>query len=347
VAMNCNSCGADSQPQENQNSWVCEYCNATNFDKAFLNTKINEKSSNDNPNLDFAIHSYESKNYDQAIVHLDKLINEDPANLKGHVMRSIVLAKVLSDSNYEKNLKLILSSLSYVEKKNPENEFLKIGKQDVFNHIAEFYINAVDEADQKMDKILYAYSSTSVAKASLKVMPELEKLGKYTDIFLKLENNVNNIKLKIQVFFNLKKVILKHNKNISSSESIDFSGSMDQIVSIMEKIKIEHSSIYNEIENIYNGVNKEIKNNLPKGESGCFIATATMGNHDHSTVLELRSFRDNYLQKRSWGRKFTNFYYQYGPYPASIIAKSSVLRLISYLTLIKPLTFIVKTFFKK
>jgi hypothetical protein len=77
-------------------------------------------------------------------------------------------------------------------------------------------------------------------------------------------------------------------------------------------------------------------------DGGCFIATATMGDYDHPVVLELREFRDQYLLERNWGKKFTECYYKFGPYPAKVISQSNLLKKISYIFIVKPLSFIVK-----
>jgi len=252
----CNSCGAESKLKDNVNSWSCDYCGATNYHKEFLDVKINEKTNDNNPNLDYAIHSYENNNYNQSIRHLEKLLSDDPSNLRGHIMKSIVLGKTLSESNYEKNLSLIKSSISYVEKKDSKNEFLRLGKQDTFNNIAEFYLTMIFELDDKMKKILYAFSSTNVAKAHLKIIPILKELGYYTLSFLEMEQSVNNIKLKIQVFLKMEEVILKHNKKIGG-KNIDFSGSLEILSSKIGEIKNKYPDIYNE----YNKNSKKSTNN--------------------------------------------------------------------------------------
>lgn len=80
---------------------------------------------------------------------------------------------------------------------------------------------------------------------------------------------------------------------------------------------------------------EEAKKSDKKG--GCFVATATMGNYNHPTVLELRQFRDQYLSKRLWGKAFIKIYYKIGPYPAALIKKSYILRKISLHFIIDPL----------
>ena len=78
------------------------------------------------------------------------------------------------------------------------------------------------------------------------------------------------------------------------------------------------------------------------GTGGCFIATAAMGDYDHPVVMDLRMFRDNWLLKREWGVKFTNWYYTHGPKAARIIDKSFMLRKLIFILLVKPLQIITK-----
>jgi ribosomal protein L7/L12 len=77
-------------------------------------------------------------------------------------------------------------------------------------------------------------------------------------------------------------------------------------------------------------------------KSGCFIATATMGDYDHPVVMDLRMFRDNWLLKRDWGVRFTNWYYTHGPKAAHIIEKSFFLRRLTFIFVVKPLQIITK-----
>lgn len=81
--------------------------------------------------------------------------------------------------------------------------------------------------------------------------------------------------------------------------------------------------------------------------SGCFIATATMGDYNNPTVIQLRHFRDNYLAKKDWGRSFIDSYCKYSPYIAILISKSTFLKSVSYILLIKPLKHITKWLLKK
>lgn len=75
-------------------------------------------------------------------------------------------------------------------------------------------------------------------------------------------------------------------------------------------------------------------------KSGCFIATATMGSYDHSEVLELRHFRDNWILQKSWGVSFVKWYYHYGSIAAKYIEKSVILKKICYLFIVSPLVYL-------
>ena len=48
-------------------------------------------------------------------------------------------------------------------------------------------------------------------------------------------------------------------------------------------------------------------------KSGCFIATAVYGDHDHAQVMALRQFRDRSLMPHLLGRAFVRTYYRVSP----------------------------------
>lgn len=81
-------------------------------------------------------------------------------------------------------------------------------------------------------------------------------------------------------------------------------------------------------------------------KSGCFVATAVYGDYDHPVILDLRFFRDNYLDKKKRGKVFISWYYKHSPRWANIIMRNRVLRLLVLISIIKPFHFIITLFYK-
>jgi len=91
---------------------------------------------------------------------------------------------------------------------------------------------------------------------------------------------------------------------------------------------------------INNARNPDKKSAQTSEGGGCFIATATMGDYDDPMVLELRKFRDNWILKRTWGKKFVELYYYYGFIASEYIASNLILRKLSFYFIVKPVYFI-------
>ena len=77
------------------------------------------------------------------------------------------------------------------------------------------------------------------------------------------------------------------------------------------------------------------------GGGGCFIATAAFGTYDHSSVIILRDFRDNFLLENSYGKWFVKQYYSYSPLIADCIAKNRISRFLVQLLLLPLLVFAI------
>jgi uncharacterized repeat protein (TIGR02543 family) len=69
-------------------------------------------------------------------------------------------------------------------------------------------------------------------------------------------------------------------------------------------------------------------------KKGCFIATAAYGSRLHPYVETLQEFRDKYLMPSRIGRMLVDFYYEYSPYIAELIARHKVLRAVVRLSLL-------------
>lgn len=56
---------------------------------------------------------------------------------------------------------------------------------------------------------------------------------------------------------------------------------------------------------------KQVGKTISTATDGCYIATMAYGDYDHPQVMELRKFRDEFLNKSVLGRSFIRFYYKH------------------------------------
>lgn len=114
---------------------------------------------------------------------------------------------------------------------------------------------------------------------------------------------------------------------ISGEKFCDFEGKK------LENFKLMCRQFYN---NYYDDTKyiDALRKKVKSSSSGCFIATAAMGDYNHPVVMDLRVFRDNWLLKRNWGVKFTSWYYTQGPKAANVIEKSLLLKKITFYTIV-------------
>lgn len=152
---------------------------------------------------------------------------------------------------------------------------------------------------------------------------EFLSLGVFIDINLTVINE-NKTEINIEIrrkigTFDQNYEVTKANEHITTLISI-----------LSELIILSDSEFENKLKNT----------SVPK--SGCFIATAALGDYDHPIVKDLRLFRDNWLLKRQWGISFTKWYYKHGPKAANIIDKSTLIKKITFILIIKPLHLLTK-----
>lgn len=81
---------------------------------------------------------------------------------------------------------------------------------------------------------------------------------------------------------------------------------------------------------------KELTGTRPRVKTGCFIATATLGNANHPSVRALQQFRDECLERHCWGRAFVTVYYCCAPPFARVLERSPWLKSVSRRFLVQP-----------
>jgi hypothetical protein len=80
-------------------------------------------------------------------------------------------------------------------------------------------------------------------------------------------------------------------------------------------------------------------------KKSCFIATAACQSCGHPIVVDLRKFRDEYLEKNQFGRMFICFYYKHGPKAAKLLSNNFI-RILTLYVVIKPIHLLVKRIVK-
>ncbi|MDR1165459.1 MAG: hypothetical protein LBO66_06225 [Deltaproteobacteria bacterium] len=85
----------------------------------------------------------------------------------------------------------------------------------------------------------------------------------------------------------------------------------------------------------------------PKKVEACFVVTATMGNGNHPTVLMMRDFRDECLEKRKVGVALIRIYYKFGPILASVIKRHWIFRKLSFFFIVAPAARVARRILKR
>ena len=187
-----------------------------------------------------------------------------------------------------------------------------------------------------------------------KHFPEKDKVGSH---FRRINsNNYNYLEFccsgHLNLFIDNTEMILVNNNGLTQKEQIeqDKINAKNRLIDdeirakkrFKEKLELKNqrNNKYGSEDNYFDEITKKINSD----KEGCFIATAVYEDYNHPIVLDLRSFRDNWILNQKWGVNFINWYYVYGSIASSYIRDSSFLKFISYCLLIKPLHIIVKFF---
>ena len=163
------------------------------------------------------------------------------------------------------------------------------------------------------------YSELDIIDLINSVRPELNKikrkLGATNDTYLKISSAVASAAINALV-----DIINKEQESVSlygTSAALMLRPKIESAVRTMDIIGTldmtsQCRTYYNNNNNTLNSINRQLQPK-PSSSGGCYIATMAYGDYDHPQVMVLRQFRDSYLSKRDWGKKFINFYYANSP----------------------------------
>lgn len=135
------------------------------------------------------------------------------------------------------------------------------------------------------------------------------KLGYTNDLYLKISSAVASAAINALVDKINKAQTMAQITSDKSSLRTDVSSA----ISIMSKISSldmtsQCRSYFNNNNSTLNSINSQLN---PSG--GCYIATMAYGDYNHPQVMVLRDFRDSFLSKRDWGKRFITYYYAHSP----------------------------------
>lgn len=136
-----------------------------------------------------------------------------------------------------------------------------------------------------------------------------QKLGTSNSLYLKISSAVASAAINALV----EKINAAQQMANITSDRNSLKGDVASALSTMSKISSldmtsECRNYFNSNNSTLNSINSQLN---PSG--GCYIATMAYGDYDHPQVMVLRQFRDSYLSKRDWGKKFIKFYYANSP----------------------------------
>jgi hypothetical protein len=364
----CKTCGSPTSSRK-----VCEYCgNALDEGDLLLESQGNKTK------LDLAIYELRQGRTLEAKRIFDSILLEDPNNKLAYFYKYVVeidldgsLNKVSQDL-IKLNFKNINSTIGSDLFKVLLNR-LSFNDTAISNSFIEFILMLRHDIQvQFMKTMVKRYSSKSISFNNV-ILKELEVLLKSKELML-LDKDVtikliNNIKKSHSDALLFKENMIKSSaeriirKSKHSNEPVEENEYLNEYIKKFRYVDIiKNASYLNiipelEFEKYIEEIekkDKELKNlkidrqdKTPTATANCFIATATMGDYNHPIVVDLRNFRDEWLLQRNWGVSFTNWYYEHGPKAANVIEKSTFLKKVVFILIVKPLQIVTKPLIRR
>ena len=359
----CPHCGAPNDADDR-----CSYCG-----NIFSGETKLALSNSDKGTFDLAIYELSNGNFEKSLSFFEEIIKNDSNNQLAWLYKYICeFSKSKNLPEFIKNIRSISNVLYNLFSDlifNTINKYLKYTKigSNRLGVLFDYVITLDNNFKSKIQQIFhdrYFRLNWRDAGYTIEIINEIDVALRHKEIFnldlaktQELLYHLSELNLRDLKFYNIKIFDSKTHEAIKRIYVREFSQGLNQrLINIIEKYQLDPCpeklkiSILNS-QALCEDLQKRCKlytqsENEVKNETSCFIATASMGSHDHPVVMDLRMFRDNWLLKRKWGIAFTDWYYRYGPKAAAIIEKSDMLKRISYVFFIKPLHLIAQKLVK-
>jgi hypothetical protein len=297
--------------------------------------------NNENIQL-LADNAFEVENFKLAYDYYNRLLESNLEDSKNWIRKGICAIKLSKfDAMLDKEALSAIKTGFQLET-YPEQELTDLLNKissDLYEKILESVKFIQSEIDREFNALqipagtLYAVNQMRKTSINLKVWNEYKhKLFHYfklMDYIVKLKPTPISCEKGYRSVNYTNTVSEQSGKHFFQLDSSSDEGKLLSGLLLFSKLELEKDNPQNTVTN-------------PKSSSGCFIATATMGNYDHFMVMELRTFRDDWLLRKKWGQNFTSWYYQKGPIAARFIDRSVLLKAICFSTIVFPLYLLAK-----
>jgi hypothetical protein len=286
--------------------------------------------------------AFEAENYELAYSYYNRLLEDDLENAENWLKKGYCAAHLSKlDKMLDKEVLMSIKTATNLSKYE-DQELTKIANE-IATIVKEKISESVKFIQAEIDR---EFNAIHIASGTLLAVHNLRKVS----IQMKVWGNYSE---KLFQYFKVMDFVVRMKPNAITCEkgyrSVDYTtyvaknsgdifykldGNSSESMLLRELFQFSKS----ELDRLLPG--NEVTN--PKSSSGCFIATATMGNYDHPIVYELRQFRDNWLLNKTWGLKFTKWYYKNSPKVAEVIKDSVTLKTLTFTLVVLPLYCISK-----
>ena len=374
MQVKCTTCGASQNISQAQN---CDFCgNLIELESAKNNYQsfLHGESGNLMTMAETAI---DATNWEEALQYYNKVLEKDIANSDAWLGKGIamVYTSKIGDIKTKEAIAYWKNAIKHAE--NSDAMGKRVAKEIVIainsfypaiqDHFIEFIDleNSFDDLVFRFDKLELAQRFASeIDKDSIYVFEKgfdlcqaffVAKESYYSILFEKGNRAVTDYLKNSTKYDHVAQLKANEERIAYWKKSNDLSIKCTHISQAreyyFEKLKsldpnnesvLEYLREFEADEKEMAELEKENNKTESKAKSGCFIATAAMGDYDHPVVVDLRIFRDNWLLKRHWGVSFTNWYYTNGPKAARVIESSDLLKKVTFFLIVKPLQILTK-----
>lgn len=326
IAANCPTCGADIQIPDDRDSFDCKYCGQKIvIEREEGSAPPSRTAPEVKTYMDLAETAEASGNSEEAHKYFSMVLERDPKNLAAWVGKGLAAGwqSTLASPRLEETLTCIRKATA-------------LGMTD------KVLIKRAAEGAHKVAVALY--------NQALNHSKEFERSGS-DGLTGMLEDAAYNKNLKIEFAGRALPSIELAGTAWKLQRSVEQAHDLTTMCVTLINMKVLNESALPQYQRLAQECEAWGKQHDPEWEkkrkTGCFVATATMGNYDHPTVLLLRTFRDQCLAGSCTGRRFIDAYYDYGPRLADVIRDNRFLRRVSYLFIVAPMACVARIALRK